>query len=196
MIINRRLPKKHKGIIADLFLNALGEKFIPILGEKNKAKKLIELSINQDNCFSVENELKLLGFLAFQINESSFFNPSLATLISVYGLFSGILKVISLSMLGYKTNSNEIHIEAIAVSELARDKGIGTKLFDAIFQLASEKGYKTITLEVIDINPRAKKLYERMGFEVVKQSKTWPLNKLIGWPFNKVFLMKKEINLT
>ena len=196
MIINKGLPKKFKGNAADLFLNALGEKFIPILGEKNKAKKLIELSINQDNCFSVENELKLLGFLAFQINESSFFNPSLATLISVYGLFSGILKVISLSMLGYKTNSNEIHIEAIAVSELARDKGIGTKLFDAIFQLASEKGYKTITLEVIDINPRAKKLYERMGFEVVKQSKTWPLNKLIGWPFNKVFLMKKEINLT
>ncbi|MCD4669149.1 MAG: GNAT family N-acetyltransferase [Actinomycetia bacterium] len=195
MIINKGLPGKFKDSAADLFLNALGEKFIPILGEKNKAKEAIELSINQDNCFSAENESKLLGFLAFQINETSFLNPSLAILISVYGLFSGILKAIGLSMLEYKTNSNEIHIEAIAVDESARGKGIGTKLLDAIFQLASEKRYKTITLEVIDINPRARELYERIGFEVVKQSRIWPLNKLIGWPFNKVFLMKKEISL-
>ena len=195
MIINKGLPENYKSSAADLFLNALGEKFIPILGEKNKAKQLLELSINQDNCFSVENESELLGFLAFQINETTFLSPSLTTIISVYGVFGGILKAIGLSMLGHKTESSEIYIEAVAVSELARGKGIGTKLFDAIFQLANEKGYKTITLQVIDINPRAKELYERIGFKVVKQSKTWPLNKLIGWPFNEVFLMKKDINL-
>jgi ribosomal protein S18 acetylase RimI-like enzyme len=193
MIINKGLPENYKNSVANLFLSALGEKFIPILGENNKAKQLLELSINQANCFSIENESELLGFLAFQINKTTFLNPPLTTIISLYGVFGGILKAIGLSILRHKTESNEIYIEAVAVNELARGKGIGTKLFDAIFQLANEKGYNNITLDVIDINPRAKELYERMGFEVVKQSKVWPLNKLIGWSFNEVFLMKKKL---
>ena len=194
MIINKGLPEKYLSSAADLFLNALGDKFTPILGDNNKAKQLLELSINQSNCFSVENESNLLGFLAFQINETTFLSPSLTTIISMYGVLRGILKAISLSMLGHKTESSEIYIEAVAVSELARGKGIGTKLFDAIFQFANEKEYKSITLQVIDINPRAKELYKRLGFEVVKQNKTWPLNKWIGWQFNEVFLMKKNVD--
>ncbi len=193
MIINKGLPEQYRSSAADLFLNALGGKFIPILGERNRAQRLLELSINKDNCFSVEHESELLGILAFQIDKTTFLNPSFATMRSVYGVFGGIFKAIGLSQLEHKTRFGEIYIEAVAVSELARGKGIGTKLFDAIFQMAEEKGYKTITLQVIDTNPRAKELYERIGFEVVKQSKTWPLNKLLGWSFNEVFLMKKDM---
>jgi len=195
MIINRGLPEDCRGDTADLFLSALGEKFIPILGKKSKAKRLLELSIHRDNCFSAVSESGLLGFLAFQVNKTTFLNPSLSTIISVYGIFGGILKAIGLSMLAHKAKVGEMHIEAVAVSELARGKGIGTKLFDSLFQLANEKGCSVVTLEVVDTNPRAKKLYEKMGFEVVKQDKIWPLNKLIGWPFSGVFLMRKCINL-
>ena len=62
-----------------------------------------------------------------------------------------------------------------------------------MIKLAREKGYSCITLDVIDTNPQGKKLYEKIGFSVIKEINIWPINKLIGWPFNGVSLMKKSI---
>lgn len=192
MIINKGLLKNHESNAVDLFLNALGDKFYPILG-KRKARQLLELSIYHENCFFAESDSELLGILAFQVNEMNFINPSFKKIISVYGILGGVLKAIALSMLGYKSKDNEIYIEAIVVSKFARGQGIGTKLLDAIFQFAREKEYKTVSLQVIDTNSKAKELYERLGFRVVKRIKTWPINKIIGWSFREVFLMKKNI---
>ena len=97
-------------------------------------------------------------------------------------------------MLQHKTKTGELYIEAIAVTEFARGKGIGTKLIDSIIKFANNKGYICITLQVIDTNPRAKELYEKVGFSVIKNSKIWPVNKLVGWSFTEVFLMQKTIS--
>ena len=51
VIITKGLPDKLKISATELFLEALSEKFIPILGRKGKAKELIELSIEPGNCF-------------------------------------------------------------------------------------------------------------------------------------------------
>lgn len=191
VIINKGLPGKYKSSSAELLLKALSEKFIPILGSKDKAKRLIESSIEPGNCFSAEENGKLLGFLAMQTMEGSFLNPSLKVLIPIYGIFRAIIKAISLSMLQHKTKKNELYIEGIAVNEFARGKGIGTELIEAMTEFAKNKGYKNLTLQVIDTNPRANELYKKLGFSIIKNSKIWPLNKLIGWPFNEVFLMEK-----
>lgn len=196
MNIIKGLPDKFKSSAAELLLNALEEKFIPILGDKNKAKQLLELSIKKDNCFSIEDRGELLGILAYQIDKNTFLSPSLKSIISIYGLFGGFLKTLGLSMLTHKTETDEIYIEAVAVCELSRGKGIGSKLFESFFHFANANEFKTISLEVIDINPGAKKLYEKLGFKVIKKSKIWPLNKIFGWPFNEVFSMKKDIKKT
>jgi len=193
MKITKGLSPNYNSIAAELFLNALGEKFTPILGDKIKAKELLELSINPNNCFSAIAETELLGLLAFQIKNTNFLSITLKKIFSVYGFWSGIIKAIGLSMLFHKSNSEEIYLEAIAVSESARGKGVGTQLIEALFLFAKEKNLKSITLHVIDTNPKAKELYERLGFCVVKNSRIWPINKIMGFPFKKVFLMKKEI---
>ncbi len=97
-------------------------------------------------------------------------------------------------MLKHNTKTGELYVEAVAVTEFARGKGIGTKLFAPLIKFAKNKGYSCITLQVIDTNPRAKELYEKVGFSVIKKSRIWPVNKLVGWPFNVVFLMKKSIS--
>ncbi len=170
MIVRKTLPEEYRNSAVKLLLNALGDKFTPILGENNKAKQLLGLSINKDNCLLVENEIGLLGFLAFQIKETNFLNPIMKDLISVYGLFGGMKKAIGLSLLKNKTKSDEIYIEAVAVSEFSRGMGIGTMLLDALFVFSKEKGCKTITLEVIDTNIRAIELYEKTGFKIVQQN--------------------------
>ena len=47
-----------KYIVSDtnLLLDSRGEKLIPILGKSPKTKKLLQISINQDNCFVTETD--------------------------------------------------------------------------------------------------------------------------------------------
>jgi ribosomal protein S18 acetylase RimI-like enzyme len=193
MSITKGLPQNYYSVAVELFLNALGEKFTTILGDKNKAKELLELSINPHNCFSAIGETELLGVLAFQIKNTNFLSFTFKMIISVYGFMNGIIKMIGLSMLIHKSNSDEIYLEAIAVSESARGKGVGTQLIETLFLFAKENNFKFISLQVIDTNPKAKELYEHLGFRVVKKTSIWPVNKIIGFPFNEVFLMKKEM---
>ena len=56
---------------------------------------------------------------------------------------------------------------SIALLPAYRGRGIGSVLLNRLFELAKER-YTSISLSVSKENP-ARKLYERMGFEVAKQ---------------------------
>ncbi len=58
-------------------------------------------------------------------------------------------------------------IEVIAVRETARGGGIGTALLQAVIEAARDAGMRTVELEVVDVNERAMRLYERLGFRRV-----------------------------
>ena len=63
------------------------------------------------------------------------------------------------------SNPEDIYIDFIATNPEYRSTGIGTKLIEFI---RSDLGHRTIILDVMTKNPRAKKFYERMGFRVIK----------------------------
>ena len=46
--------------------------------------------------------------------------------------------------------------------------GIGTMLLDEAHAIASEQGMRWVRLDVIDTNPRAQALYDRLGYKVTK----------------------------
>lgn len=133
------------------------------------------------------------ALLAFQEQNKTFIQPTFSTMVSVYGFLTGILKSAGLSMLDHTTRPDELYIEAVAVNESVRGKGIGTQLLNTLFQMAEEKRYRIITLQVIDTNPKAKSLYERLGFSVTKSYPLGPLSGIIGWTFNEVYLMEKNL---
>jgi len=64
---------------------------------------------------------------------------------------------------------NAFHIEQLAVNEENRGSGVGTALLQHEIGNAREKGYAKCTLDVAITNPQAQKLYERLGFKVVKE---------------------------
>ncbi len=59
---------------------------------------------------------------------------------------------------------NEGHITNIAVKKQHRKKGIGTKIINALIEIAKEKEMIGITLEVRVSNDIAKSLYKKSGF--------------------------------
>jgi L-amino acid N-acyltransferase YncA len=64
--------------------------------------------------------------------------------------------------------ADEIYVDGIAVAGRARGLGIGTQLLDEIRSLARAHGKQFVRLDVIDTNPRAQALYERLGYRVTK----------------------------
>ena len=72
-------------------------------------------------------------------------------------------------------------MDGIAVKDGNRGRGIGKQLFTELEKFASDSKMSSIKLEVIDENPKAKKLYESIGFTPTKYSKTPKfICKLIG----------------
>lgn len=67
-----------------------------------------------------------------------------------------------------ETEAGEFYLDTVSVSHLHQGKGIGKKLIEAMIQHAKGKGFRKVGLLVDIENPSAKKLYERIGFKVLK----------------------------
>ncbi|MGV6945661.1 GNAT family N-acetyltransferase [Sphingobacterium kyonggiense] len=69
----------------------------------------------------------------------------------------------------HETEAGEIYIDCIAVDPNQQGKGIGSKLLGFLINEYIEKNQQTLGLLVDLDNPKAKKLYARLGFEVIKE---------------------------
>jgi ribosomal protein S18 acetylase RimI-like enzyme len=58
-------------------------------------------------------------------------------------------------------------VEVLGVDEATRGRGVGTALLATVIEAAREAGMHTVGLEVVDVNERALRLYQRIGFRQV-----------------------------
>ena len=68
-----------------------------------------------------------------------------------------------------ETLPNEWYLDTISVAADFRGMGVGSKLLDALPEMAKREGKKVIGLSVDEANPNAKRLYERHGFKAVEE---------------------------
>lgn len=66
-----------------------------------------------------------------------------------------------------ETSAGELYIDSLAVTECCRGKGIATSLLKAVVEKAKAMGLPAVGLLVDKGNPKAEKLYERVGFKYV-----------------------------
>jgi ribosomal protein S18 acetylase RimI-like enzyme len=57
------------------------------------------------------------------------------------------------------------HVSELAVIEEAEGRGAGSMLMSAAEQWAKEKGYRQLSLNVFTENEKARRMYERLGYE-------------------------------
>ena len=187
------LPDDLKVSAIRLYFNALKEKLEPILGSDGRAQEALASNIATDKCIVAICNGKLVGIMGIQTNKRGFVNPNLKTMVRIYGNFGGILRTGGLAILHHTTGTDELYVDGVAVASEMRGKGIGSHLFELLEQAVLKKRIKTISLEVIDTNPRAKALYERLGFVAVKTQTLWPLNLFVRFPFRSATLMVKTM---
>ena len=176
------VPKNQRRKIAKIYYEAFKDKLGRIFSNKQKAETLISRSLRDDRILVACKDGVAVGFAGLQYQGKKFVDPSLTQVARIYGLetIRGML-FFFFSMFN-KPKPNQLYLEMLAVSEDQRNKGIGTKLIQSTINHARSKKIPQIKLEVVDTNPKAKKLYERIGFEKAKDHKIpYPFNTLIGF---------------
>ena len=188
------LPAEFRISAAHLYMNALRDKFLPVLGKLDKAQPIFENNLTLDHCLSAFCNQKLVGILGIQTGEGGFWNPTMKSLMDGYGLMGGLYRFSGLSLLHHKTEITEWHIDGVAVVDEMRGAGIGSGLLNLLESIAKKSNIRKISLDVVDTNPRAKTLYEHLGFIETKRQNFWPLNLIFKFPFQSSIQMVKSIS--
>lgn len=168
--------------IAMLYEQAFGPKFAKAIPEKRTRIELLSEGFVPEFSFAALFQGDVIGLAGFQNAEGSLTAGIKAVkLIKRLGVIRGLYACLVLSLFHRQPRSQELVMDGIAVDQRFRGAGIGSRLLTAIISYAHRSGFKSVRLDVIDSNPRARKLYESKGFVAVKRS-TFPYLKwLIGF---------------
>ena len=154
---NPQIHDVHK--IATLIYNVDFRTYDKLFNSKEKAITTIEKSLKPNECTNViyDNE-SIIGMIIIYTHDKK---PKTN--------FSS-LKLLIVRILDYFVISDiekdDIYIAEIAIDENQRSKGYGTKVIKDVIDYAQKNGYKRVILDADFRNPKAKALYERLGFKV------------------------------
>ena len=153
-------PKVHDANkIATLRYNVDFRTYDKLFGSKEKAIETLEKTLKKDEYTKViyDNE-NIIGILVAytQDNEPKFHFQSLKLLIHEILDYFVICDI----------KKDDVYIAEIAIDENQRSKGYGTKVIEDVIDYARKNGYKRVILDADFRNPKAKALYERLGFKV------------------------------
>lgn len=186
------LPDDRVDDAAALYLSALADKLVPVYGVGPRARQALMCGFNRHMCITAEENDRLVGILGIQSAVAGFMNVTINTLRPFYGTFGSLWRMALLAFLHYLPMADEAYIDGVAVLPEYRGRGVGTGLIAALETWATGHGLSIIRLEVVDANPRAEKLYRRIGFEAVHAQTVWPFGTLFG--FQSSTVMVKTLN--
>ncbi len=182
LIFQRGLPERYRSSAASLYDEAFGPKFSVAVRSDQKRLSLLKDCFVPEYAIVAMTDKKLIGIAGFHTLEGSLTEGiTYNGLVSRLGFFRGSWAALIFSLYDRKPVRGELLMDGIAVRSDFRGKGVGSKLLNEIARYANENDYNRIRLDVIDTNPRAKKLYELRGFKAVKTEEFPYLRWLLGF---------------
>lgn len=180
--IQRGFSEEHRDEAAALFWEAFSGKLGKILRPEERALRLVCKILDPNFAFSaVSRDGELLGLAGFKTSAGGFSGGDLSDLTSTYGLFGGVWRGIVLELFERPLKRDELLMDGIFVHPDARGKGVGTLLLEAIVDEARRRNLSSVRLDVIDVNARARALYERVGFVAGATEETGLLADFLGF---------------
>ena len=182
MIISKGFNAHDRDTIAALYWEAFGEKLGRVMGPRDAALGFFQTVPDPTHAICAhDTNGTLLGVAGFKTYTGALVGGGFADMRRVYGMFGSVWRIMVLAMLERDTDNERFLMDGIFVTSLARGRGVGTALLDAIAQEARERGYNQARLDVIDTNPRARALYERRGFVACEEQHLGPLRHVFGF---------------
>ncbi|MEO1200082.1 MAG: GNAT family N-acetyltransferase [Pseudomonadota bacterium] len=195
MTVLSALPEGLRVPATEIYLDAFWAKFAPILRrDKADVVALFAPKARLDRAIAAVEGERLLGIAGYKDADGGFFDVDLADLRGAFGRIGGTWRALALSLFERKPTPGEFLMDGIAVTPEARGKGVGSALLSSVEAQARSLGYGRVRLDVVDTNPRARQLYERVGFEAVETERLKVFKPIFG--FAASTRMVKHIGVT
>lgn len=167
---------------ARLYWEAFGGKLGRVMGPDDKALAFFQRVISLDHCLAaLDEDGQLIGIAGFKTPKGGFASGGWKDLTAVYGPLGGRLRGMLLWALNRDVDNDRFLVDGICVSRAHRGRGVGSLLLAALYDQALGRGYRSIRLDVVDDNWRARALYEREGFLATRTERTGLLRHLFGF---------------
>lgn len=169
------------------FLSQVGWLF----GSQQKAITVLEHSFDTEQGVTAQMQGQLVGFIGLKYENRPFFRFERSHFIRELGLLRGLLAFLILNNISpAKPLFDEMYIAVLVVDASIRGKGIGSLLMQSAFEIAQKNQCTAVVLDVANTNPDALRLYERLGFKLVR---TIELKYLPKWISSGATIMRKEL---
>ncbi len=171
------MPEEFRREVAEIVYEAFQRKFVLIIGAPEHAVAILEKGIDPAMAIVAVSQGRPVGVAGLQYDGRNFITPQRSEFVRQFGVLSGTARFVMFELFVQSYYQTDMYIDILAVAPDMRGKGVGTRLLGAVFQTAREKGFKSVSLEVVDTNPGARRLYERLGFAA---KRTYPYPYLRG----------------
>ncbi|RCK28671.1 GNAT family N-acetyltransferase [Thalassospira lucentensis] len=186
------IADKHREAACALFWEAFRQKLARVMNPEDKALAFLKQVMASSHAISaIGEDGRLLGVAGFKTTAGAFVGGGVSDICSVYGAWGGLWRGLLLDLLERDLAPDMLLMDGIFVDPIARGQGVGTALLAAVADTARERGLSQVRLDVIDINPRARALYERCGFRATGTQDIGPLRYLFG--FRAATTMHRDI---
>jgi ribosomal protein S18 acetylase RimI-like enzyme len=169
------------------------EKFRSIFGSGEKFVQVVETGIQPERIVTACVNGHLAGVAGLSYSGKSSVVPDRETVQCLYGSLKALYRypMIVFALHNPHKDMDGLYLETIAVDPALRGHGIGSRLLEEVERIACENGLKSVTLDVVDTNPGAIRLYARCGYRNVKYQNLFFMKPLMG--FSGVYEMRKDL---
>ena len=167
---------------AELYDEAFAAKLAPAMPDRAKRQALLAAGMNPAMAIGALVGDDLVGLAGFHDQNGSLTSSITFGLLRQHlGLVGALRAALVLAFLERSPEPDELLMDGIVVSADHRGQGIGSKLFAELESYCRDQSLTSIRLDVVDNNPGARRLYERLGFEATRTVRTPYLRRVMGF---------------
>lgn len=168
------LDDSHRRQGAEVLFEAFSGKLGPIARTLEQGVAVIDGVIDPQMAIVALSDQGLLGVAGLRTGQRGFLNFRVGPFVRQLGWLRGMPACLLMQTYVHKPAADQMVLECLAVSAAARGQGVGTQLLEAVCRRAEAEGLRSVCLDVLETNPRARELYERVGF-VAAKTRCYPL---------------------
>ncbi|XZG70149.1 GNAT family N-acetyltransferase [Chitinibacteraceae bacterium HSL-7] len=161
--------------VVALYDAAFGAKLARAMPSRPARLAVLKLALRPEYAYVAFDDGKVIGVAGFRNSEGGMtIGVTWRVLLRALGWWQALRAAIVLSLYERTPGANELVLEGIAVAETHRSQGVGSRLLDCVIKHAHAHHFDRVRLDVVDSNPRARKLYEARGF-IAEYHESYPL---------------------